>query len=94
MGLGAAAPSPFFVAGRDFLSFRPPVHMKGDAILYTDKTQEAMTYLKRKKRWLTVQQYRTIKGQILAGDEAGAIRGIDRVIERNKKGRACHAAQT
>nr|DAJ01125.1 MAG TPA: hypothetical protein [Caudoviricetes sp.] len=30
MGLGALAPSPFFVAGRDFLSFHPPVHMKGD----------------------------------------------------------------
>ena len=53
-----------------------------------------MAYLKKKKRWLTVQQYRTIKGQILAGDEDGAIRGIDRVIERNRKGRACHAAQT
>ena len=62
--------------------------------MYTDKTQEAMAYLKKKKRWLTMQQYRTIKGQILAGDEVGAIRGIDRVIGRNRKGRTCHAAQT
>ena len=40
---------------------------------------------------LTVQQYRTIKGQILAGDEDGAIRGIDRVVERNRRGRGYHA---
>ena len=26
------------------------------------------------------------KGQILAGDEDGAIRGIDRVVERNRRG--------
>lgn len=94
MGLGALAPSPFFVAGQVFHPFTCPLHRKEMAILYTDKTQEAMAYLKKKKCWLTVQQYRTIKGQILAGDEIGAIRGIDRVIERNRKGRACHAAQT
>lgn len=84
----------FFCGRTGLLSFHPPVHRKEMAILHTDKVQEAMAYLKKKKRWLTVQQYRTIKGQILAGDEAGAIRGIDRVIEKNRKGRACNAAQT
>ena len=77
-----------------FYPFTRPYIRKEMAILYTDKTQEAMAYLKKKKCWLTVQQYRTIKGQILAGDEVGAIRGIDRVIERNGKGRACYATQT
>ena len=57
----------------------------------TEKTQAALAYLKKKKPELTVQQYRTIKGQILAGDEDGAIRGIDRVMEQNRRGRGYHA---
>ena len=58
--------------------------------------QDAMSYLKQRKSKLTVQQYRTIKGQILAGDVSGAKRGIDRVVEKNegRKGCECHAAQT
>ena len=48
----------------------------------TEKMRAALSYLK---------QYRTIKGQILAGDEDGAIRGIDRVVERNRRGRGYHA---
>ena len=57
----------------------------------TEKMRAVLSYLKEKKPELTVQQYRTIKGQILAGDEAGAIRGIDRVVERNRRGRGYHA---
>ena len=57
----------------------------------TEKMQAALSYLKKKKRKLTVQQYRTIKGQILAGNENDAIRGIDRVVERNRKGREYYA---
>lgn len=57
----------------------------------TEKMRTALSYLKKKKPELTVQQYRTIKGQILAGDEDGAIRGIDRVVERNQRGRGCRA---
>lgn len=56
-----------------------------------EKMQTALSYLKKKKSELTVQQYRTIKGQILAGDEDGAIRGINRVVERNRRGRGYHA---
>lgn len=44
----------------------------------TEKLQGALGYLKKNKAVLTKQQYPTIKGQILAGDAAGAIRGIDR----------------
>lgn len=57
----------------------------------TEKIRAALVYLKKKKPELTVQQYRTIKGQILAGDEDGAIRGIDRMVERNRRGRGYHA---
>lgn len=57
----------------------------------TKKMRTALSYLKMKKPELTVQQYRTIKGQILAGDEDGAIRGIDRVVEQNRRGCGCHA---
>ena len=35
----------------------------------TEKMRAALSYLKKKKSELTVQQYRTIKGQIMAGDE-------------------------
>ena len=57
----------------------------------TEKMRAALSYLKKNKSELTVQQYRTIKGQIMAGDEDGAIRGIDRVVERNRRGRGYHA---
>lgn len=58
----------------------------------TEKMRAVLSYLKEKKPELTVQQYRTIKGQILAGDEDGAIRGIDRGgVERNRRGRGYHA---
>ena len=58
----------------------------------TEKMRAALAYLKQKKPELTVQQYRTIRGQILAGDEDGAIRGIDRVVERNRRGCGYHAS--
>ena len=73
------------------LSFHPSVHRKELTRMDTEKMQAALSYLKKKKPELTVQQYRTIKGQILAGDEDGAIRGIDRVVERNRRERGYHA---
>ena len=36
------------------------------------------------KRFLSRQQYKTIRGQILAGDAAGAIRGLDRILKREE----------
>ena len=73
------------------LSFHPSVHRREWKRMDTEKMRAALAYLKKKKPELTVQQYRTIKGQILAGDEDGAIRGIDRVVERNRRGRGYHA---
>ena len=34
------------------------------------------------KRMLTRQQYKTIRGQILAGDADGAMRGLERATRR------------
>lgn len=50
---------------------------------------EAMNLLKRKKEILTRQQRRTIKGQILAGDTAGAMRGLHKLVARAKACQGC-----
>lgn len=42
-------------------------------------------WLKNEKSNLTIQQYRTIKGQIRSKDYEGAKRGIQRVLEQQKK---------
>lgn len=34
---------------------------------------------------LTKQQYKTLKGQILAGDGDGAMKGLRRVLMRNER---------
>lgn len=38
--------------------------------------------LKHNKRQLTLQQYRTIKGQALSGDIDGAKKGLCKIIKR------------
>ena len=49
------------------LSFHPSVHRKELKYMDIEKMQAALSYLKKKKPELTVQQYRTIKGQIICG---------------------------
>lgn len=44
----------------------------------------AYAELKKHKDKLTAQQYRTLKGQITAGDPDGAMRGLDRLIARER----------
>lgn len=39
--------------------------------------------LKACKCRLTKQQYKTLKGQILAGDSDGAMKGLKRLLEKN-----------
>lgn len=43
---------------------------------------KALGRLLAAKRMLSRQQYKTIKGQILAGNAEGAMRGLDRIIEK------------
>lgn len=45
-------------------------------------TDTAFRYLNAFRNKLTKQQYRTLKGQILAGDSGGAMRGLAKIIER------------
>lgn len=41
--------------------------------------------LDKNKNKLTRQQYRTLRGQCLAGDVAGAIKGYHRILRRRFK---------
>ena len=43
---------------------------------------QAMRELKRARQYLTPQQYRTIKGQILAGQTVQAMKGLWRLLQR------------
>lgn len=45
---------------------------------------QALRYLKRARPALTLQQFRTIKGQILAGDSTGAMRGLERLLRERR----------
>lgn len=38
--------------------------------------------LKENKKHLTKQQYRTIKGQLIAGDIEGANKGLNRLLKK------------
>lgn len=42
--------------------------------------QKAMKTLKGFRDRLSKQQYKTIRGQILAGDDAGALKGLKKLL--------------
>ena len=42
----------------------------------------ALTRLKICRKRLTAQQYRTLRGQVLAGDADGAMRGLQKILTR------------
>ena len=46
------------------------------------KTNDAFAKLKAARSKLTKQQYSTLKGQILAGDADGAMRGLVTILLR------------
>lgn len=52
--------------------------------MQNDRTPVAtyMIRLKVNRGRLTVQQYRTLKGQILSGNAEGAMRGLDKILKR------------
>ena len=47
-----------------------------------DDTRTAMKMLESYGRYLSKQQYRTIKGQILSGNITAAMKGLDKVLTR------------
>ena len=48
------------------------------------KLKNFILLLKEQKPHLTKQQFKTLKGQALAGDVIGANKGLHKLIERNK----------
>lgn len=50
--------------------------------------RNAAMNLKASRSILTKQQYKTLKGQILAGDSAGAMKGLEKLRLKSKKGNA------
>lgn len=39
--------------------------------------------LKESQKHLTPQQYRTLKGQVIAGDTDGALKGLRKLLRKN-----------
>ena len=44
----------------------------------------ALKRLKRDGKCLTKQEYKTIKGQILSGSPEGALKGLERVLNKRR----------
>lgn len=44
----------------------------------------ALIALKACRADLTAQQYQTLRGQVLAGDDAGALKGLDKILKRKE----------
>ena len=51
-------------------------------------TTRALRALKTCRDRLTLQQYKTLRGQIIAGDPEGALRGLDRILTGAKKAKS------
>ena len=43
---------------------------------------QALKELKRARPYLTPQQYRTIEGQILAGQHLSAVKGLNKLLQK------------
>lgn len=41
--------------------------------------------LKANRKELTEQQYRTLRGQVLAGDDVGALKGLRRILRKGRQ---------
>ena len=52
----------------------------------------AMVMLKVHRGSLTWQQYKTLRGQVLAGDAAGAMKGLRNILGRDSSGKAQYNA--
>lgn len=47
-----------------------------------NEVSAAMMALKQGRKYMTRQQIRTIKGQILSGNIIGAMKGLDKILAR------------
>ena len=46
--------------------------------------KNALRLLKMNKKHLTAQQFKTLKGQILAGDDLGAMKGMHKILNQKE----------
>ena len=46
----------------------------------------ALLALKAHRQQLSVQQYRTLRGLVLAGDDEGALKGLRKILRRKRQG--------
>lgn len=46
--------------------------------------KNALRLLKMNKKHLTAQQFKTLKGQILAGDDLGAMKGMHKLLNQKE----------
>lgn len=46
----------------------------------------AVTVLKACRDLLTPQQYRTLRGQVLAGEDGAAMKGLSKILRRDRRG--------
>ncbi len=49
------------------------------------RTISALRIIQRSRKALTEQQYRTLKGQCLAGDYPAALKGLEKIIRRKSR---------
>ena len=49
--------------------------------------QQALKAIKQARPMLTEQQYRTLRGSVLAGEAEGAMKGMRKIIEWKAKGK-------
>ena len=49
----------------------------------------ALLLLKAHRRCLSAQQYRTLRGQVLAGDDKGALKGLSKIMGRLEVDKKC-----
>ena len=54
---------------------------------------QALAQLNRARKILTRQQFKTLRGQILAGEYEAALKGLQKIKERRPKGRESSARQ-
>lgn len=52
------------------------------------ESSQAWEKLKKYRKFLTRQQAKTIKGQILHGDEEAAVKGLAKIVRRRESGEA------
>lgn len=45
---------------------------------------EVLNLIQKNKHRLTKQQYKTLRGQCLAGDVQGALKGLNKILRRGK----------